>query len=131
MRRLLDTHVAVWAVTGDPRLTAAAAEAIRDRSVEVYVSVASLWEIAVKNGLPTGRRDGFPFPAAQAAEWFERTEFALLPIEAAHAVAVDSLPPLHRDPFDRMLVAQAVSEPMTLVTHDRRLAAYSELVVVV
>lgn len=128
MRRLLDTHIAIWAVTGDDRLPPATADVIRDRSIEIYVSAATLWEIAIKNALPVARRNAIPFSAAEAADWFERTELSILPVKAAHTIAVENLPPIHKDPFDRLLVAQAATEPMILLTHDARLAAYGPMV---
>lgn len=131
MRRLLDTHIALWAVTLDPRLPAEAADVIADRAIEVCVSAASLWEIAIKNALPTHRQGGMPCSAAEAADLFTRTQFQILPITEAHAVAVEALDATHKDPFDRLLVAQAISESMLLLTHDRRLAAYSDLVQVI
>lgn len=131
MRRLLDTHIALWMVTADPRLRADVGSLIRDPSVDVFVSMASLWEIAVKNAFANSRRDSrFP-TVAQAVEWFGETALDILPITVGHIAAVEALAPIHGDPFDRLLVAQAISEPMVLITHDKTLAAYSDLVRVV
>lgn len=131
MRLLLDTHIALWAVTLDARLPEETRATIRDPSVEVYVSLASLWEVAIKNAFSKPRR-GAPFPStSQALDWFRQTGLDILPIQEAHILALESLPMIHGDPFDRLLVAQAVAEPMTLITHDQRLSAYSELVSVV
>jgi PIN domain nuclease of toxin-antitoxin system len=131
LRRLLDTHIAIWAVTLDARLPEETRATIRDPSVEVFVSLASLWEIAIKNAFSKPRR-GSTFPStSQAADWFRQTGLEILPIKESHILALESLPLIHGDPFDRLLVAQAISEPMILITHDRRLSAYSDLVSVV
>lgn len=112
---------------GDARLPAFARDILADRSIEVHVSVVSLWEIGIKFAL--GRNgDPMPFSGKDAARLFDEVGFASLPVEARHATAVDDLPPLHRDPFDRLLIAQAMTEPMRFMTQDRALAPYSELV---
>lgn len=131
MRRLLDTYIALWMVTDDPRLSAGIRPLICDPSVDVFVSMASLWEIAIKSRFSDRRRDArFP-TVSQALEWFGETGLNILPITTEHIAAVEGLAPVHGDPFDRLLVAQAISEPMVLITHDRKLAPYSELVTVV
>ena len=127
MRLLLDTHIAVWIVTNDPRLSQRARELLAEATGGVYVSVVSLWEIATKFAL--GRPgDPMPFSAEEALRWFDDSGFGSLSVEPRHAVAVDHLPPHHRDPFDRILIAQAISEPMRLLTRDARLPQYSPLV---
>jgi PIN domain nuclease of toxin-antitoxin system len=128
VRLLLDTHIALWALADDPALAPAAREAIADADNAVHVSVASLWEIAIKHALGRG---AVPFGASQAARHFADAGYRILDISAAHAITVESLPPLHADPFDRMLVAQSLAEPMRLVTHDRAVAAYSDAVMLV
>lgn len=131
MRRLLDTHVALWAVTLDARLPKAVEDLIRDPAVDVYVSAASLWEVAIKNTLPGKRAGGMPVSAGELSRWLELTDIDVLPIDEAHVVAVETLPRLPGDPFDRLLVAQAKVEPMTLITHDRALAGYGAQVTVI
>jgi PIN domain nuclease of toxin-antitoxin system len=118
VRLLLDTHAFLWWCGDDPRLGDVERQAIRDGANEVFVSAASVWEMALKQGL--GRLQG-PEPASAAVT---RLGFEPLPIAHAHAEAIASLPPLHRDPFDRMLVAQARTEGLTLVTLDPLVRAY-------
>ncbi len=122
MRLLADTHVVLWALSDPAELHAGAADALRDPRNDVLVSVASLWEIALKAALGKLR---LPSPAA---EWLPgalaRTSFDALDIRAAHALAAGALPPHHRDPFDRVLVAQALLEGLILVTRDARFASY-------
>ena len=121
MNLLLDTHVALWAITDSPRLSARARSSILHPRATVWVSAASLWEIAIKHAL--GRGD-MPVSSQAALGYFRASGYRLLAIEAEHTVAVESLPPLHADPFDRLLVAQAQTEPMRLLTHDLQLAGY-------
>jgi PIN domain nuclease of toxin-antitoxin system len=129
MRLLLDTHVALWAIAQPASLSAGARALLTDRGNLVSVSVVSIWEIAVKHALG-GRRVGrMPVSAGRALELFEAAGFELLAISAQHAVAVEALPPLHADPFDRMLVAQALAEPMRLITADAQVAAYDTSII--
>ncbi|MCC6623981.1 MAG: type II toxin-antitoxin system VapC family toxin [Deltaproteobacteria bacterium] len=121
MRLLLDTHVALWAITADRRLTRPARARLTADDAEVFVSAASLWEIGIKHAL--GRGD-MPVDAELAAEEFRRAGFRPLAITWTHMGRAAALPPLHRDPFDRLLVAQALAEPLVLMTHDARVAAY-------
>ncbi|MDX5985866.1 type II toxin-antitoxin system VapC family toxin [Sphingomonas echinoides] len=130
MRLLLDTHIALWAI-GDPaRLAPSAVRAI-EQADDVAVSAVAIWEIAIKHALRRDRQDDILISGREARLRFVEAGFSLLPITAAHAEAVDDLPPLHADPFDRMLVAQARTEPMHLMTHDARLADYPVLTIVV
>ena len=131
MRLLLDTHVALWAVVADRRLPAKAADLIADSTNEVFVSVASLWEIAIKHALARGGPNDMPVSARDAVRYFQASGYTLLDVAPAHAVAVEGLPALHADPFDRMIVAQALSVPLRLITHDARLAGYSDTVIAV
>jgi PIN domain nuclease of toxin-antitoxin system len=128
MRILLDTHVALWAITDDERLPTRVRELILEARNEVYVSAASVWEIAIKHGLA---RADMPVSGKEASAWFETAGYTLLPVSAAHAAAVEDLPPIHADPFDRLLVAQALTEPLRLVTHDRTVARYSDSIILV
>jgi PIN domain nuclease of toxin-antitoxin system len=127
MRLLLDTQIALWGLTNDPRLTMKAREFILDSNSDIYVSVASLWEISIKYQL--GRGD-MPVSGSRATELFSAADYKLLPIQA-HATAVESLPSIHNDPFDRMLIAQALTEPMRLITHDRTISQYSDIIIFV
>ncbi len=128
MRLLLDTQVALWALTDDPRLSPQARGAVLDAHSEVFVSVATLWEIAIKYQL---RRGDMPISGSRARELFRSAGFAELPILGEHALAVETLPSIHGDPFDRILVAQAFTEPLRLLTHDRTVARYSDAIVFV
>ncbi len=122
MRLLLDTHAFLWWCSDDRRLGAAERAAIREPANDVYLSAASVWEIVVKQGLGRLR---VPEPVSQAAL---RLGFQPLPISFEHAEETGALPPVHRDPFDRLLVAQARVEGLTLITHDPSLRAYPGLV---
>lgn len=128
MRILLDTHIALWAITDSPKLPKQARELICMRSSEVYVSAASVWEIAIKHSL--GRRR-MPVSGIEANRYFTESGYVLLPITAEHAAATQTLPHLHADPFDRMLVAQALTEPLKLLTHDAIVGKYSDSILLV
>ena len=117
MNLLLDTHVVLWWRLGSRRLSANARRAIGS-SLFVYVSAASAWEVAIKLALGRLRLQD------PIEEHVRDARFQPLPITFAHAAEAGRLPPLHSDPFDRMLVAQARVEGLTLVTHDRDLVAY-------
>ena len=130
MRLLLDTHVALWAITGDARLSDQARELIAESGNEVFVSVASRWEIA-KHALARGGPNDMPVSARRALGYFQRSGYTLLEIAAAQVLALERLPALHADPFDRLLVAQALAVPLRLLTHDQRLARYSDTVFLV
>ena len=118
MRLLLDTHAFLWWCADDPQLTEKERTAIRSGANEVFLSAASVWEMAIKQAL--GRLE-IPEPASAAAA---RLGIQSLPVAFEHAEATLQLPPLHRDPFDRLLVAQAGLEGLTLVTHDPLVRAY-------
>jgi PIN domain nuclease of toxin-antitoxin system len=98
---------------------------------DVFVSVANLWEIAIKHALARGGVNDMPLSAEEAFGYFREAGYMLLDIVPAHAVAVEGLPRLHADPFDRMLVAQALTVPLRLSTHDLRVARYSDTVILV
>ena len=120
MRTLLDTHVLFWWLTDHPQLSSEACRAIEADAERVHVSVTTAWEIAIKVGngkWPEAASLIDNFEAEVAAEGF-----TMLPIEVAHARAAGSSRSIHKDPFDRMLVAQAMIEQLTLVTSDRKLA---------
>lgn len=124
MRVLIDTHLLLWAL-GDPRRLSKAARGRIDDG-EVYVSAASIWEISIKAAL--GKLDVDPLLIVAAVS---PAGFNSLAISAAHAAHVHALPGLHRDPFDRLLIAQAQQESMVLLTNDEALAAYGAAVAVV
>ena len=125
MRLLLDTQIFLWAVMGSAKLKAEARKAMRDAD-EIYVSSASIWEIAIKSGLGKLNADPKLIVAAIGDSGFME-----LPVYSRHAAMVSELPQHHRDPFDRLLLAQAMSEPLQLLTTDTTLAKYSELVRVI
>ena len=127
MRLLLDTHIALWAVANSPRLSRMARELILSAENSVWVSSASIWEIAIKHAL--GRGD-MPVSGVRANELFTLSGYLPLAIDAKHAASVARLPQqgAHADPFDRMLIAQALAESMTLLTHDGEVAAYGDAV---
>ncbi len=118
MKLLLDTHAFLWWLNDDARLGPRARRAIENPENFVYVSVASAWEIALK------RTAGKLEAPGDIADWIEQSAFTDLPIEVEHAVASAELPKHHKDPFDRLLVAQARLEGMTLVARDDELDAY-------
>lgn len=128
MRLLLDTHIALWAIVDDPKLPSIAQRLIAEPGNEVFVSVVSLWEIAIKRALARGRSTDMPISAKEALRYCQEAGYRILEMTAEHAVAVESLPTRHADPFDRLLVAQALSEPMRLITHDAKVAAYGETI---
>lgn len=122
MRLLLDTHALLWWLEDAPKLGAGARDAIADSANEVWVSAASAWEIAIKMGL--GRLKMKEAPEASLPREMKKNGFQTLGISHAHALAVRTLPPLHADPFDRMLVVQARLEGLTIVTADEILSTY-------
>lgn len=129
MRLLLDTHIALWAIADDPKMPVKARALIADTENTISVSAASVWEIAIKHSL--GRAKGMPLSGTQALTYFREAGYDLLPVTAAHAAGVERLKPHHADPFDRLLIAQALAEPLTLLTHDKQVADYSEAIVLV
>lgn len=125
MRILLDTHLVLWAVTADLNLGETAQQLLLDSDNQIFVSAASVWEVAIKHRkhpqvMPIGPDVLIDACVASGFHWLD--------VSVHHARAAAQLPPLHLDPFDRLLVAQAMQEPMRLLTRDRHLAAYSELV---
>lgn len=126
MNLLLDTHVALWAITDSPRLSREARDLIQSPKATVWVSAASIWEIAIKHAL--GRGD-IPVSSRDALLYFQESGYRFLPVEPEHAAAVETLANHHQDPFDRILVAQALVEPMRLMTHDPLVALYSDTII--
>lgn len=127
MRLLLDTHVVLWALSAPRSLSPAARASIADEANDAWVSVASLWEVAIKQRL------GKLTLPAEAGAWLpsalEVTGIAPLAIQPRHAYAAGALPDHHRDPFDRMIIAQAREEGMAIVTRDERFRRYGVTVV--
>ncbi len=121
MRLLLDTHLLLWAAGQPDRLSAEARSLLQDPANDLVFSVASLWEITIKRGL--GRAD-FRVEPRVLRRGLRDHGYSELAIAADHALAVDLLPPLHKDPFDRLLLAQAVMEGITLLTADPLVARY-------
>ena len=128
MRLLLDTHIAIWSLTDPTFLSPVVRDLLSDPDNDVFVSACSIWEIAIKH--PLGRRVGAPpFGAREAISNFREVGYDFLPVSQDHAAAVEALPMHHADPFDRLLIAQALSEPMRLVTSDPIVARYSETII--
>ena len=126
MRLLLDTHILVWCLSGDRKLPLATAELIRNPATDVYFSAVSIWEVAIKSALGKMRAD-----ASVMLKYLVDEGFKELPVMARHTVATVTLPMHHRDPFDRLLVAQSRSESLRLLTDDKIMVLYGEPVVLV
>ncbi len=123
MRVLLDTHLLLWALAEPSKLSSAIRKQIN--AAEVYVSAASIWEISIKSAV--GK---LAASAGDILASIEPAGFSLLPVTGEHAAKVAELPLLHKDPFDRMLVAQAAVEPMQLLTDDKMLRGYGSFVTI-
>ena len=121
MSFLLDTHVLLWAAGAPERLPAGTRQLVEDPATELIFSAASLWEVAIKNSLA---RSDFNVDARLLRRKLLENDYTELAVTGAHAVAVDSLPPIHKDPFDRILVAQAQVEMVTLLTADEIMGRY-------
>lgn len=125
MRVLLDTHILLWTLTDDPKLSSKAKKLIED-AADIYISAATFWEMAIKVGLGKLTVD------LEEIRWYcLESGFVELPITSEHAIAVKDLEHHHKDPFDRLIVATAVSEPMKLLTADPQLARYTSLAILV
>ena len=121
MNLLLDTHILLWAAYEPARLSADARAMLTDPNNTLHFSVASLWEVAIKSAL--GRPD-FTVDAAELRLGLVANYYDELPIESAHVLRLPTLPPLHADPFDRILLAQAMAEGQVLLTADAKVLAY-------
>jgi PIN domain nuclease of toxin-antitoxin system len=121
MKLLLDTHLLLWTAGEPERLSDEARALIETPQNELFFSAASLWEIAIKSGL--GRRD-FVVDARLLRRGLLDNGYSELPVASEHAVAIDGMAPIHKDPFDRMLIAQAMVEGITLLTADEIVAGY-------
>lgn len=123
MNLLLDTHVLLWAAGQPGRLTAAARALLLDAAHDLFFSPVSLWEVSIKRSLD---RPDFRADPRRLWRLLLANGYRELPVTGEHAIAIDSLPALHKDPFDRLLLAQALVEGFQLVTADRALAAYGD-----
>lgn len=121
MRLLLDTHAFLWAITDDPRLGPFSRALIISEASAVLLSHVSIWEIAIKHAIA---RADMPISAARAIQWAEECGFDLLPLALPHLLTLEQLPLHHRDPFDRLLLAQSIGESLTLISADRAFEAY-------
>jgi PIN domain nuclease of toxin-antitoxin system len=121
MNLLLDTHILLWAAAEPQRIRGESRQLLEDPENTLHFSSASLWEVVIKNGL--GRPD-FQVEPSLLRRGLIDNGYLELPITSAHALAVANLPDLHKDPFDRILLAQADAEGMLLVTSDNQMAAY-------
>lgn len=131
MKLLLDTHILLWAVADPSRLSQRATDMLLDPSNMCISSAACVWEIAIKHARNAGRPDDMPISGNTAILLAESAGFDVLHITPEHAAFVGDLPHFHRDPFDRLLIAQAKLEDHVLLTHDKTLAAYGDFVMVV
>lgn len=125
MRLLLDTHVFIWCVAERSRLSQQAIDMI-EQADEVFVSIASFWEMAIKQSI--GKLD-LDMDLATLGHVVSEAGYDLLPIKVEHTVLLTTMPMLHRDPFDRMLIAQSLAEPLRLLTADSEIAKYGGNVV--
>lgn len=131
MRYLLDTHILLWRLVGSDRLTGSAIELMDAENSELLASAASVWEVAIKWSLRKGGPDDMPLSGRAFADALDQAGIEVLPITPAQAAALDDLEMHHRDPFDRLLIAAARHEGLTLLTHDARLADYGTTVRVI
>lgn len=130
MRLLLDTQIVVWMSVNDRRLSDKARTLI-EAAAEVHVSIVSVWEVAIKSSLPAERSSHLDVSAGELMRDMEEAEIDMLALAPDHIRAFEKLPFHHRDPYDRLLVAQALHEPMRLMTSDAMLARYGEMVILV
>ena len=128
MRLLLDTHLLLWASFRSAKLSPSARALIGDEANDLLFSAASIWEVAIKRGLA---RDDFEIDPGSLRSALLAQGYAEMVVTGAHAATVAALPPLHKDPFDRLLVAQSLSEPLILLTRDARLTRYGTTIRVV
>ena len=122
MKLLLDTHLILWAAGEPEKLPSGAVDLIENAESELLFSAASLWEIAIKSGLG---RDDFRVNARLLRRGLIDNGYSELPITGEHTLMIDTLPSIHKDPFDRLLVAQAISEGIVLLTSDDLVAKYA------
>ena len=123
MNYLVDTHLLIWAAEKSPKLSPLAVEILTSEDSYLWVSAVSLWEIALKRSMP---RENFNYDVAQFRAGLLATGYVELPVEGRHVLVLSGLPMLHTDPFDRLLIAQAMSEGMLLLTAVQKLREYGE-----
>ena len=128
MRYLVDTHVLIWAVSRSEKLSAVARQVFAQADGMYFFSPISVWEIAIKHGK---HPDDMLMTGKEAARLFREAGFRELKPDAAQCAAVEDLPPIHADPFDRLLIVQAKSMDMKLITHDHLIADYGDVALVV
>ena len=126
MRYLLDTHIVIWAMAGSKMLSDKARSILQTSGNSFYMSSASVWEVAIKHSV---KPDEIPVTAEQLTRFCRESGITELQVNFAHAQAVSRLPVYHNDPFDRMLVAQAIEEGLFVLTHDGKLPPYGDFVV--
>jgi PIN domain nuclease of toxin-antitoxin system len=122
VKLLLDTHAFIWADSAPEKLSARAAAACRDHDNQLFLSVASVWELQIK--LMLGKVTLHHSLRKIIEDWCRRTGLVVVEARLEHVLRLDSIPPVHKDPFDRLLVAQAFAEDYTIVTHDKEIARY-------
>ena len=132
MKILIDTHIAIWSVLDDPKLSKAARDLLLDRQNEIYYSAASIWEITIKH---MAHPETFLYSGRQLAKGCQENGFLALPILERHIFALETLKrlknaPPHNDPFDRIMLAQAKAEDMKFLTHDSLLPYYNEMCII-
>lgn len=128
MRVLIDTHIAIWAITDDPQLSPKAREIIENPNNEIYYSVATVWEVTIKHHI---HPETFLYDGRYLAEACDDNGYIPILIKLPHVYTVDTLKrpdesPRHKDPFDRLLLAQAKAEGMKFLTHDSKIPYYNE-----
>ena len=126
MRYLLDTHIVIWAMVGSKMLSEKARSILQTSGNLFYMSSASVWEVSIKHSV---KPDEIPVTAEQVTRYCRESGITELPVSFAHAQAVSLLPSHHNDPFDRMLVAQAMEEGLFILSHDGKLPPYGDFVV--
>ena len=117
-RYLIDTHILLWSLGEEDKLGSSLIKVLKDPSNEVFVSVASAWEISIKN-----KKGKLPLKTT-LAECFKKSPFDILEIKLTHVLQLEKLPLYHKDPFDRMLIAQAIVEKLTIITQDKKISKY-------
>jgi PIN domain nuclease of toxin-antitoxin system len=125
MKLLLDTHIILWAAGMPDKLSDSARKLLIEEDSKLFFSAASLWEIVIKRGIG---RDDFRVDPHRLLKMLLQNGYSELPVTAEHVLRVDTLPPLHKDPFDRILIAQARSEAMLLLTVDSEVIQYGDAV---
>ncbi len=122
MNLLLDTHILLWALAENDKLPAKAKELILNKANTIIFSIASMWEIAIKHQI---KPEAISLSGTQFLHYCEQSGYSRISIKDRHIIELEKLPPIHKDPFDRILIAQAVSENMTLITHNKIIASYN------